>query len=144
MIRPPDSPCSLRDCGRVHPGGEPPLAANLRDGKVGASHDAARSLLAGGRRLNGSSAALSYNADLGKLRSTGVPKSDIEDALDAIPGKTIFFIDTCHAGKILGEQRRGRADLNGLINELSSTGRQAPVSSIPHTVPDFPIAVKVN
>ena len=32
------------------------------------------------------------------MRSTGIPNSDITEALQALPSKVLAFLDTCHAG----------------------------------------------
>jgi hypothetical protein len=57
------------------------------------------------------------NIDLGTLTHTGVVFSDIQRAMANIPGKAVFFVDTCHAGNALGGRR---VDMTGMINELSS------------------------
>lgn len=79
---------------------------------------------------------LPVNADPEKLKRTGVVFSEIKNTLAALPGKAVFFIDTCHAGNVLGTGRRAVAmDVSGVVNELasaengvlvfsSSTGRQ--------------------
>ena len=78
---------------------------------------------------------LPVNGDPEKLRRTGVAQSEINDVLKALPGKAVFFVDTCHAGNVLGTGRRGVVDASGVVNELasaengvlvfsSSTGRQ--------------------
>lgn len=52
----------------------------------------------------------------------------------SLAGKAVLFIDTCHSGNVMGK-RRGIADINAVVNELtsaengvvvfaSSTGRQ--------------------
>lgn len=76
------------------------------------------------------------NADLEKLKSTGVVFTEIKNTLSNLAGKALFFVDTCHSGNVLGGARRAiPADITGVINELasaengvvvfsSSTGRQ--------------------
>jgi len=76
------------------------------------------------------------NADLEKLKSTGVVFTEIKNTLSNLAGKALFFVDTCHSGNVLGGGRRAiSADITGVINELasaengvvvfsSSTGRQ--------------------
>jgi WD40 repeat protein len=76
------------------------------------------------------------NADVDKLKSTGVVFTEIKNTLSNLAGKSIFFVDTCHSGNVLGSSRRAiSADITGVINELasaengvvvfsSSTGRQ--------------------
>lgn len=77
---------------------------------------------------------LPADTDVDHLKRSGVVFREIRDTLANLPGKALFFVDTCHSGNILGG-RRGLTDLNGVINELasaengvvvfsSSTGRQ--------------------
>jgi uncharacterized caspase-like protein len=62
-----------------------------------------------------------HNFEEQSLLRTGVPYSDIRSAVEAISGKTPFFVDTCHAGNAIGARSRGGlADVVGLVNELSS------------------------
>jgi len=76
---------------------------------------------------------LPHNADLEKLKRTGVPFSDIKNTVSSIAGKVVMFVDTCHSGGVMG--KRSAPDITGVINELtsaengvvvfaSSTGRQ--------------------
>jgi len=44
-------------------------------------------------------------------------KDDITELVQ-IPGRVILFLDTCHAGGVMGG--RGMPDINGVLNELSS------------------------
>jgi WD40 repeat protein len=79
---------------------------------------------------------LPYNADPDRLKRTGVVFTEIKNTLSTLPGKAIFFIDTCHSGNALGTGRRAvSVDTTGAVNELasaengvlvfsSSTGRQ--------------------
>jgi len=79
---------------------------------------------------------LPVNADPERLKRTGVSMADVRSTLANVAGKALFFVDTCHAGNVLGEGRRGLPhDMSGVINELagtengvvvfsSSTGRQ--------------------
>jgi len=68
-----------------------------------------------------------FNPD-GLLR-TGVTFSDIKNAVEAIAGKTLFFIDSCHSGNSIGTNKRkdGAVDINGMVNELSSAENGAIV-----------------
>ena len=62
-----------------------------------------------------------HNFEEQSLLRTGVPYSDIRSAVEAIAGKALFFVDTCHAGNAIGARSRGGlADVVGLVNELSS------------------------
>lgn len=64
---------------------------------------------------------LPVNADPDKLKRTGVVFTEIRDTLSALPGKAIFFVDTCHAGNVLGTGRRSAAvDVTSVVNELAS------------------------
>ena len=79
---------------------------------------------------------LPCNADPERLKRTGVPYSIIRDTVSSLPGKVLFFMDTCHSGNIMGSKRRGSmADIDKVVNDLasaengvvvfaSSTGRQ--------------------
>lgn len=63
------------------------------------------------------------NADPARLRSTGIANGDIAEALQALPSKVLAFLDTCHAGNVLGSGKQrslAHADINRLINELTS------------------------
>jgi uncharacterized caspase-like protein len=52
---------------------------------------------------------------------TGIAYSDIKSSVEAIAGKALFFVDTCHAGNAIGGRRRGSpVDIIGLVNDLSS------------------------
>ena len=70
---------------------------------------------------------LPYNTDLEKLLRTGVPFTDIKNTVQSLAGKTLFFIDTCHSGNVLGGRRGLADDLNGVINELASAESGAVV-----------------
>lgn len=70
---------------------------------------------------------LPHNTDLEKLLRTGVPFTDIKNTVQSLAGKTLFFIDTCHSGNVLGGRRGLPDDLNGIINELSSAESGAVV-----------------
>ncbi len=76
---------------------------------------------------------LPQNADLEKLKRTGIPYSDIKNTVSSIAGKVVMFVDTCHSGGVMG--KRGSTDITNIINDLtsaengvvvfaSSTGRQ--------------------
>lgn len=68
-----------------------------------------------------------YNIDPASLFRTGVPFSDIKNAVAAIKGKVLFFVDSCHSGNSLGTG--WRRDMNFLINELSSASNGVLVLS---------------
>lgn len=100
-------------------------------------HDVGMLFIAG-HGVNDATAGYYYlpvNADPSKLKRTGVSMADIRGTMSNLAGKAVFFIDTCHAGNVLGGGRRGVDDMTGVINELasaengvvvfsSSTGRQ--------------------
>ena len=69
---------------------------------------------------NGDYYFLPVDVDTERLKRTGVAFTDLKNTVTALPGKVLFFIDTCHAGNIMG-QRRGLKDITRVINELAST-----------------------
>jgi len=69
---------------------------------------------------------LPVDADTQRLRRTALPYSDIKNTISSLNGKTLLFVDSCHAGNIMG-MRRGVADINALVNELSSAENGAVV-----------------
>ncbi|MGI9105274.1 MAG: caspase family protein, partial [Pyrinomonadaceae bacterium] len=73
---------------------------------------------------------LPFNADTDKLLRTGVSFADIKNTVAALAGKTLFFIDTCHSGNVLGTRRGlfgALGELNGVVNELASAENGAVV-----------------
>ncbi|HSK76492.1 MAG TPA: caspase family protein [Thermoanaerobaculia bacterium] len=63
---------------------------------------------------------LPHNADLAARRTTLLPDREVRSALSSLPGKVLVFLDTCHAGNLLGDARtRGPADLGRLLDELA-------------------------
>jgi WD40 repeat protein len=63
----------------------------------------------------------SHNFEEQSLMRTGVAYSDIKSTVEAIAGKALFFVDTCHAGNAVGGRRRGSpVNIIGLVNDLSS------------------------
>jgi WD40 repeat protein len=64
---------------------------------------------------------LPQDTEVDKIKRSGVIFTEIRNTLASLPGKAIFFIDTCHSGNVLGTGRRaiGR-DLTAVVNELSS------------------------
>lgn len=64
---------------------------------------------------------LPQDVDVKRLKRTGVIFTEIRNTLVSLPGKALFFIDTCHAGNVLGTGLRSlRADTTAVVNELSS------------------------
>lgn len=78
----------------------------------------------GGHGVNDSDGVYYYlpqDADVDKLKRSGVIFTEIRNTLASLPGKALFFIDTCHSGNVLGTGRRGIGnDLSAVVNELSS------------------------
>ena len=88
---------------------------------------------------------LPQDADPERLKRTGVIFTEIRNTVAALPGKALFFVDTCHAGNVLGGatgivQRNVARDITAVVNELASaengvvvfaaaTGRQAAQES---------------
>ena len=66
------------------------------------------------------------DTDKNRLRRTGLAFYDIKSAVASLAGKTVLFADTCHSGNIMGA-RRGVADINAFVNELSSAENGAIV-----------------
>jgi WD40 repeat protein len=70
---------------------------------------------------------LPVNADLEKLKRTGVPYSDIKNTMASLAGKALFFVDTCHAGNVMGGRRAAQPDITAVVNELASAENGAVV-----------------
>jgi hypothetical protein len=75
---------------------------------------------------DGSYYYLPANVNVEKLMRTGVRFSDIRETVANIAGKALFFVDTCHAGNVIGG-RRGVEDMTRMINELASAENGAVV-----------------
>ena len=45
---------------------------------------------------------LPQDTDVDKLKRSAVIFTEIKNTLAALPGKALFFIDTCHSGNVLG------------------------------------------
>jgi uncharacterized caspase-like protein len=69
---------------------------------------------------------LPVNTDLEKLRRTGVPFTEKKNTVASLAGKTILFIDTCHARNVMGA-RAVAPDITGVVNELASAENGAAV-----------------
>lgn len=64
---------------------------------------------------------LPQDVDIKRLKRTAVIFTEIRNTLASLPGKVLFFIDTCHAGNVLGTGLRSiRSDTTAVVNELSS------------------------
>ncbi|BCG47813.1 hypothetical protein GEOBRER4_n2662 [Citrifermentans bremense] len=55
----------------------------------------------------------------GKLGESAVVFSEIRKALMSLPGKAVLFVDTCHAGDVMGG-KKGGSEVNAVVNDLSS------------------------
>lgn len=82
---------------------------------------------------------LTRDADKNRLRHTAIEYHDIKKTLTALPGVTLAFIDSCHAGNIMG-RRSTLPDMNRILQDLraaengvvvfaSSTGKQYSLES---------------
>ncbi len=78
---------------------------------------------------------LPHDADIERLGATGIGEAQLRESLSEIRGKVMMFVDTCHAGNVVGrgaalsnEVTRVTNTLsaaeNGVIVFSSSTGRQ--------------------
>jgi uncharacterized caspase-like protein len=65
--------------------------------------------------------------DRDHFRSTTIPFSVIQNTIQAIAGKALFFVDSCHSGNVMGSKDSN--DITGVINELSSAENGAMVFS---------------
>lgn len=63
-----------------------------------------------------------HNADPDKLARTGVSQADIKQTFANLPGHTVFFIDTCYSGGVMGNVRT-----SGFVNDLASAENGAVV-----------------
>jgi WD40 repeat protein len=92
------------------------------------SKDVALVFLAG-HGINDSGGVYYYlpvNANMDKLRRTAVPFTEMKNTVASLAGKTILFIDTCHAGNVMGA-RAVATDITGIVNELASAENGAVV-----------------
>lgn len=92
------------------------------------SNDVAMVFMAG-HGINDSGGVYYYlpvNANLERLRRTGVPFTEMKNTVTSLAGKTILFIDTCHAGNVMGA-RAVAPDITGIVNELASAENGAVV-----------------
>lgn len=76
---------------------------------------------------------LPREADFSARRRTLLSHRDLESVFASIPGKVLFFLDTCHSGNLLGGKSRDGAapgELQAeLLAELQSAGRGVVVFS---------------
>jgi len=77
---------------------------------------------------NGNYYFLPANIDPERLKSTGVAFTEFKNTVAALAGKVLFFLDTCHSGNVMQqEKRRAVLDIAGVINELASAENGAIV-----------------
>ena len=55
-----------------------------------------------------------------------MPFTEMKNTVASMAGKTILFIDTCHAGNVMGA-RAVATDITGIVNELASAENGAVV-----------------
>jgi hypothetical protein len=92
------------------------------------SKDVALVFLAG-HGINDSGGVYYYlpvNTNLDKLGRTAVPFTEMKNTVASLAGKTILFIDACHAGNVMGA-RAVATDITGIVNELASAENGAVV-----------------
>lgn len=117
--------------------------ANVVDGlqwlkRSATQHDVAMIFMSShGDNSSGQYYFIPSDFDKARLESTSVLFTYIKDAVASIPGKVVVFMDTCHAGDVLGNRgtKAIPPSIDGIVNELvsaengavvftSSTGRQ--------------------
>ena len=69
---------------------------------------------------NGKYYYLPVDADPDKLKRTCVSYAAIKDTITSLPGKVLFFLDTCHSGNVMGSRKGSAGDLNQIANDLAS------------------------
>jgi WD40 repeat protein len=73
---------------------------------------------------------LPVEADLERLKRTGISQSDITSTVTSIAGKVLVFMDACHSGNLMGKmKRRGLNVISSVVNELASAENGAVVFS---------------
>jgi hypothetical protein len=81
---------------------------------------------------------LTHEADVQHLSRTSLSEVDLRRSLAGLKGRTILFVDTCHAGNVVGKGAALSAELSRFVNRLaaaengvvvfsSSTGRQESI-----------------
>jgi WD40 repeat protein len=69
---------------------------------------------------NGEYYFLPFDGHRDRLAESAVPERAIRDALSQIRGQALFFVDTCHAGNVLGNPRTSARELSRMASELAS------------------------
>jgi WD40 repeat protein len=79
---------------------------------------------------NGMFFFLPVDAELDKLKRTGLAQSDVVSTVATIPGKVLVFMDACHSGNLMGKvKRRAPLDISSVVNELAAAENGAVVFS---------------
>jgi len=66
---------------------------------------------------------LPYDANVDKLRRTGVKWSEFKDVVTELPGKTLLLVDSCRSGNIMGGKSRGIGEnITSAIKSITSEG----------------------
>ena len=105
---------------------------NIRDGlnwlqKQTTNRDIAMLFMAGHGINNyaGEFYFMPVNADLERINATCVGYREIKNTISNVPGKLLVFMDACHSGNVLGNQRSSNS-INDAVNEIASASN-APV-----------------
>ncbi len=73
---------------------------------------------------------LPVDADIERLKRTGISQADITSTVAALAGTVLVFLDACHSGHLMGKvKRRAAMDVTSVINELASAENGAIVFS---------------
>lgn len=84
---------------------------------------------------------LPHDADVHRLSQTAVSEAHLRQSLASIRGKAVLFVDTCHAGNVVGSGAALNNEIarlantlaaaeNGVIVFSSSTGRQESIEQV--------------
>jgi uncharacterized caspase-like protein len=72
---------------------------------------------------------LPHDASLDRLARSAIPQSDIRRSLMQVPGKALFFFDTCHSGQIMASRRALPPDVGSLVAALAGAENSVTVFS---------------
>jgi hypothetical protein len=61
------------------------------------------------------------DADVERINASCVGYAEIKSAISGIAGKTVVFMDACHSGNVLGDNRRRAAVITQAVNDLAAT-----------------------
>lgn len=64
---------------------------------------------------------LTHDADADRLARTAVSEVELRRQLAGIRGKVLLFVDTCHAGNVIGSGQQASQEIARLANALSSS-----------------------